>query len=82
MTIINQKNRDELKNAFKTKASIKEFNTKNGTKYTLTRKPLDLRPRKTRAIRRQLTKHQKNIKTQRQTVKELNFPVRKFAVTA
>lgn len=45
-------------------------------------KPLDLRPKKTRAIRRRLTKEQLNKKTLRQLKKEKAFPMRKFAVRA
>lgn len=45
-------------------------------------KPLDLRPKKTRAIRRRLTKEQLNKKTLRQEKKEKAFPMRKFAVRA
>lgn len=45
-------------------------------------KPLDLRPKKTRAIRRRLTKEQMNKKTLRQLKKEKAFPMRKFAVRA
>lgn len=45
-------------------------------------KPLDLRPKKTRAIRRRLTKEQLNKKTHRQLKREKAFPPRKFAVRA
>jgi len=44
--------------------------------------PLDLRVKKTRAIRRALTKKEKSIKTLKQTKKEKHFPQRKFAVKA
>merc|ERR1712178_417511 len=44
--------------------------------------PLDLRAKKTRAIRRRLTKHEKGLKTLRQTKREDNFPLRKYAVKA
>merc|ERR1711918_7387 len=44
--------------------------------------PLDLRAKKTRAIRRRLTKHEKGLKTLRQTKRESNFPLRKYAVKA
>merc|ERR1711864_34401 len=43
-------------------------------------KPLDLRHKKTRAIRRKLTKHEAGIKTHKQLRKERIYPVRKFAV--
>jgi hypothetical protein len=42
--------------------------------------PLDLRPKRTRAIRRRLTKFQAKLLTLRQLKKKLNFPKRKFAV--
>eukprot|EP00127_Corallochytrium_limacisporum_P004212 Clim_evm157s157 gene=Clim_evmTU157s157 len=43
-------------------------------------KPLDLRAKKTRAIRRRLTPAQRNAKTLRQKKKEAAFPLRKYAV--
>eukprot|EP00894_Picocystis_sp_ML_P005541 jgi/Pico_ML_1/56058/g1654.t1 len=49
-----------------------------GKKYL----PLDLRPKKTRAIRRRLTKAQLGAKTLKQTKKDKYFPPRKFAVQA
>lgn len=49
-----------------------------GSKY----KPLDLRPKKTRAIRRRLTKEQASKKTLRQIKKDRAFPMRKYAIKA
>merc|ERR1712018_527485 len=49
-----------------------------GKKY----KPLDLRPKKTRAIRKALTPHEKNLKTAREMKRIRSFPQRKFAVKA
>merc|ERR1712012_886579 len=49
-----------------------------GKKY----KPPDLRPKKTRAIRKALTPHEKNLKTAREMKKMRSFPQRKFAVKA
>merc|ERR1711997_185769 len=49
-----------------------------GKKY----KPLDLRPKKTRAMRKALTPHEKNLKTARELKKIRAFPQRKFAVKA
>ena len=43
--------------------------------------PLDLRPKKTRAIRRALKTEQKFGKTTRQKTRESNFPLRRYAVT-
>jgi large subunit ribosomal protein L35e len=42
--------------------------------------PFDVRPKRTRAIRRRLTKAQQKLVTVRQLKKKLNFPKRKFAV--
>lgn len=47
-----------------------------GSKYL----PLDLRPKKTRAIRKRLTKHQKEAKTVKAAKKAAAFPRRKYAV--
>jgi len=44
--------------------------------------PLDMRPKRTRAIRRRLTKHQRNVRSTRQIKHETNFPLRKFALKA
>merc|ERR1711976_1091403 len=49
-----------------------------GKKYM----PLDLRTKKTRAIRRRLTKHQPGLKTEKEIKKAVAFPARKFAVKA
>jgi large subunit ribosomal protein L35e len=49
-----------------------------GRKY----KPLDLRLKKTRAMRRALTKHESKIKTMKEIRKRQAFPPRKFAVKA
>ncbi|KAK7049523.1 Enzyme that catalyzes the fourth step in the histidine pathway [Paramarasmius palmivorus] len=66
LTVMNQKTRQNLREYYK------------GKKYI----PLDLRPKKTRAIRRRLTKHEKSLKTLKQTKKDQNFPTRKYAVKA
>lgn len=44
--------------------------------------PKDLRQKKTRAIRRALTPHEKSIKTLRQQKKEAYYPKRKYAIKA
>merc|ERR1712124_52730 len=49
-----------------------------GKKY----KPLDLRMKKTRAMRKGLTPHEKTLKTARELRKMRAFPQRKFAVKA
>ncbi|KAF8914598.1 hypothetical protein BDZ89DRAFT_1055854 [Hymenopellis radicata] len=66
MTVMNQKARQNLREFYKTK------------KYL----PLDLRAKKTRAIRRRMTKHEKSLKTAKQVKKDQNFPIRKYAVKA
>merc|ERR1711959_486995 len=49
-----------------------------GLKYA----PLDLRAKKTRAIRRRLTKHEASKKTNRTLKRAALFPLRKYAVKA
>uniref|UniRef100_A0A4D5R9Z3 Large ribosomal subunit protein uL29 n=1 Tax=Scolopendra viridis TaxID=118503 RepID=A0A4D5R9Z3_SCOVI len=63
-TVIHQTQKENLRKFYK------------GKKY----KPLDLRRKKTRAIRRELTKHEKKLKTQKEQRKLRNWPKRKFAV--
>ena len=64
LTVISQTQRDNLRKFYQKK------------KY----KPLDLRPKKTRAKRRELTKFEKSRKTLRQIKKETHFPKRVYAV--
>ncbi|GAB5586582.1 60S ribosomal protein L35 [Umbelopsis nana] len=66
LTVINQTQRDQLRLFYKSK------------KYT----PLDLRTKKTRAIRRRLTKAEASKKTLKEQKKLAHFPQRKFAVKA
>eukprot|EP00741_Cyanophora_paradoxa_P021695 tig00000241_g20941.t1 len=66
LTVISQSQRAELEKFYKTK------------KY----KPLDLRVKKTRAIRRRLTKNESSLVTERQRKKQIHFPLRKYAVKA
>ncbi|KAI6047185.1 ribosomal protein L35 [Pisolithus marmoratus] len=66
LTVMNQKARQNLREYYKNK------------KYL----PLDLRPKKTRAIRRRLTKHEASLKTVKQRKKDIHFPIRKYAVKA
>jgi large subunit ribosomal protein L35e len=44
--------------------------------------PLDLRPKKTRALRRLLTSHQASKKTLKEIRKHSAFPLRKYALKA
>ncbi|KII95207.1 hypothetical protein PLICRDRAFT_693459 [Plicaturopsis crispa FD-325 SS-3] len=66
LTVINQKTRQSTREFYK------------GKKYL----PLDLRPKKTRAIRRRLTKSESSAKTLKQKKKDVHFPIRKYAVKA
>ncbi|CAN8074864.1 unnamed protein product [Agarophyton chilense] len=66
LTILTAQKREALKDHYKDK------------RY----KPLDLRPKKTRAIRRRLTKEQMAKKTLRAQKMEKAFPKRKYAVRA
>ncbi|XP_006901381.1 PREDICTED: 60S ribosomal protein L35-like [Elephantulus edwardii] len=66
LTVINQTQKENLRKYYK------------GKKY----KPLDLRPKKTRAMRRRLNKHEENLKSKKQRQKERLYPLRKYAVKA
>ncbi|EIE86518.1 hypothetical protein G6F57_010368 [Rhizopus arrhizus] len=66
LTVINQTQREQLALFYHKK------------KYV----PLDLRVKKTRAMRRALTPFEKSKKTLRQQKKEAHFPLRKYAVKA
>ncbi|CAO3590589.1 unnamed protein product [Absidia cylindrospora] len=66
LTVINQTQREQLRLFYQKK------------KFT----PLDLRVKKTRAMRRALTPFERSLKTVKQQKKELAFPQRKYAVKA
>ncbi|KAK9467379.1 60S ribosomal protein-like protein L35 [Lipomyces arxii] len=66
LTVINQQSRAQLRLFYK------------GKKYL----PLDLRVKKTRALRRALTKHQKSLVTVKDKKKQIAFPQRKYALKA
>ncbi|CDS06343.1 hypothetical protein LRAMOSA08871 [Lichtheimia ramosa] len=66
LTVINQTQRDQLRLFYQKK------------KYV----PLDLRVKKTRAMRRALTPYERKIKTVKQQKKDAHFPLRKYAVKA
>merc|ERR1712160_144609 len=65
LTVYNQKQKAEARKQYKGKKS----------------QPLDLRPKKTRALRRALKVEQLTAKTAKQKTRESNFPMRRFAVT-
>ncbi|KAK8382341.1 hypothetical protein O3P69_015337 [Scylla paramamosain] len=66
MIVINQKTKENLRKFYKNK------------KF----KPLDLRPKKTRSIRRGLTRRELQIMTAKESKRRWNFPMRKYAVKA
>jgi large subunit ribosomal protein L35e len=66
LTVINQTQKENLRKFYK------------GKKY----KPIDLRPKKTRAIRRALSSYEASRKTAKQLARERAWPSRKFAVKA
>merc|ERR1711937_1131344 len=66
LTVINQTQKAEIRKLYQ------------GKKY----KPVDLRPKKTRALRRRLNKHQESLKTSKQAAKERLYKQRKFALKA
>ncbi|EPB79666.1 ribosomal protein L29 [Ancylostoma ceylanicum] len=87
LTVINQNYKQELRKFYALRVcSVRNsFDQRHihkpllqGHKY----KPIDLRKKQTRAIRRRLTKHEQSLKTAKQQHKERAFPMRKFAVKA
>lgn len=64
LTVINLTQRAQLRLFYKNKKFI----------------PLDLRPKKTRAMRRRLTPYEASRVTERQRKKQIHFPQRKYAV--
>lgn len=72
---------EEDKNAKDKKKLVPVINEKGTIKnLKLKHLPKDLRMKKTRAIRRKLTKFESNLLTIKQLKRKLNFPLRKFAV--
>lgn len=66
LTVIHQNQKDNLRKLYK------------GKKYV----PKDLRPKRTRAMRKDLSKHEKSIKTLKEIRKIRNYPRRVYAVKA
>ncbi|XP_014782799.1 60S ribosomal protein L35 [Octopus bimaculoides] len=66
LTVINQTQKENLRKFYRNK------------KF----KPKDLRPKKTRAMRRELTKKEKSLMTHRQAKKRMLWKIRKFAIKA
>ncbi|KAI6173431.1 50S ribosomal protein L29 [Aphelenchoides besseyi] len=66
LTVINQTQRENLRKLYKNKKHV----------------PLDLRVKKTRAIRRALTKRQLSLRTHKQLAKACRTPTRVYALKA
>ncbi|KAI9031927.1 ribosomal L29 protein-domain-containing protein [Phycomyces nitens] len=66
LTVINQTQRDQLRLFYQKKKLI----------------PIDLRVKKTRALRRALTPYELSLKTVKYQKKQAHFPMRKYAVKA
>jgi len=66
LTVYNQNERDSLRRVYRSRVL----------------KPLDLRVKKTKAIRQRLTPNQQQRKSLRQQKKEAYFPIRKYALKA
>ncbi|SCV71935.1 BQ2448_4629 [Microbotryum intermedium] len=64
LTVINQKTRSNLRELYKNKKQL----------------PLDLRAKKTRAIRRRLSLHERTVQTEKTKKRQIHFPKRRFAV--
>lgn len=66
LTVINQNQKDNLRKFYRGKK----------------RKPIDLRPKLTRALRRQLSLKERNIKTRKESKKLRLWPKRRYAIKA
>ena len=86
LTIIRENKKSEVISKLLTKETKEVVNDKE-TSVSKTIKnlkmkhlPLDLRPKKTRAIRRKMTKFESKLLTLKLFKRKLSFPMRKFAV--
>ena len=86
LTIIRENTKNEVISKLSTKEKKEVKDDKEETITTTIKNlkmkhiPLDLRPKKTRAMRRRLTKFENKLVTLKQLKRKLNFPKRKFAV--
>ena len=86
LTIIRENKKTEVVTNLRTRVTKEQKGDKEEEVKTTVKNlkakniPLDLRPKLTRAKRRQLTKYERKLVTLRQLKRKLNFPVRKFAV--
>ena len=86
LTIIRENRKNDVISKLRTRTTKETVNGKEESvskeikNLKLKHLPLDLRPKKTRAIRRRLTKAESKKLTLKQFKKKLSFPMRKFAV--
>jgi large subunit ribosomal protein L35e len=86
LTIIRENKKTEIINNLRTRTTKETKDGKEEEIKTTIKNlkmkhiPIDLRPKKTRAMRRRLTKFQAKKVTLKQLKRKLNFPMRKFAV--
>ena len=86
LTIIRENKKAEVIKNLGTKTTKEEKDGKEEEVQTTIKNlkmkhiPLDLRPKRTRAMRRRMTKFERKLVTLRQLKRKLNFPMRKFAV--
>ena len=86
LTIIRENTKNEVISKLLTKEKKEVKDDKEETITTTIKNlkmkhiPLDLRPKKTRAMRRRLTEFENKLVTLKQLKRKLNFPKRKFAV--
>lgn len=59
-------------------AKLRQREAYRGKRYV----PKELRPRKTRAIRRRLSKHERSIHSEKMLRKIRSYPARQFAILA
>merc|ERR1712063_11369 len=82
LTFLNEKRRGAVKNAFRNRKEIRAYNEANGTTFSTGKVPKELKARKTRAIRRRLTKKQAGRKLIKTLKREWNYPQRNYALKA
>ena len=86
LTIIRENKKSEVISKLLTKETKEVVDGKESTvsktikNLKMKHLPLDLRPKKTRAIRRKLTKFESKLLTLKLFKRKLSFPMRKFAV--
>ena len=86
LTILRENKKVEVIKNLRTKTTKEEKDGKEEEVITTIKNlkmkhiPLDLRPKRTRAMRRRMTKFERKLITLRQLKRKLNFPMRKFAV--